>query len=68
MNDGYAKELLNLYKDLQEGKITTKDTNFVEVSTLLGMQVNETGTYDGTLAQSYLPYKNNKVVWKQSYK
>ena len=32
------------------------------------MQVNETGTYDGTLAQSYLPYKNNKVVWKQSYK
>ena len=57
MNDGYAKELLNLYKDLQEGHITTKDSNYVEVSTLLGMQVNETGTYDGTLAKSYLPYK-----------
>ena len=55
MNDGYAKELLNLYKDLQEGHITTKDSNYVEVSTLLGMQVNETGTYDGTLAKSYLP-------------
>lgn len=68
MNDGYAKELLNLYKDLQEGHITTKDSNYVEVSTLLGMQVNETGTYDGTLAKSYLPYKNKKVVWKQSYK
>ena len=68
MNNGYAKELLNLYKDLQEGHITTKDTNYVEVSTLLGMQVNETGTYDGTLAKSYLPYKNKKVVWKKNYK
>ena len=68
MNNGYAKELLNLYKDLQEGKITNKDTNFVEVSTLLGMQVNETGTYDGTLAKSYLPYVNKKVVWQTQYK
>ena len=68
MNNGYAKELLNLYKDLQEGKITNKDTNFIEVSTLLGMQVNETGTYDGTLAKSYLPYVNKKVVWQTQYK
>lgn len=68
MNEGYAKELLNLYADLQQGKITSKDTNFIEVSTLLGMQTNETGTYDGTLPKTYLPYKNGKVVWNKKYK
>lgn len=68
MNDGYAKEMLTLYKDLQEGKITEKDQKFVEVSTLLGMQTNETGTYDGVLPKTYLPYINKKVVWNTSYK
>ena len=68
MNDGYAKEMLTLYKDLQEGKITENDQTFVEVSTLLGMQTNETGTYDGTLPKTYLPYVNKKVVWNTEYK
>lgn len=67
MNENYAKEMLTLYKDLQEGKVTEKDSVFIDVSTLLGMQTNETGTYDGVLPKTYLPYKNKKVVWNTDY-
>lgn len=67
MNEDYAKEMLILYKDLQEGNVTEQDSVFIDVSTLLGMQTNETGTYDGVLPKTYLPYKNNKVVWNTEY-
>lgn len=67
MNESYAKDLLSLYADFENGNLTDYDYH-VHVQGLIGMQVNETGTYDGLLPKTYLPYKNGKVIWNEAYK
>lgn len=63
----YVKEMLELYRDSYEGKISTSEYH-VGVETLLGIQVNETGTYPGTvLPKSYIPIKGTEIQWKKPY-
>lgn len=68
LNESYIKEMLSLYKDCEEGKLSNRK-NHVSVRALLGMQVNETGTYNGTkIPVSYLPFVNGKIIWNEPYK
>lgn len=68
LNESYIKDLLSLYSDNEQGKINNYKFH-MSVQALLGMQVNETNTYSGTiLPQTYLPFKNGKVVWNTAYK
>lgn len=64
--EGYIKELLTLYRDSAEGKVSDSSIH-IGFESLLSMHYNEVKTYDSTgiILNSYLPYRNGKVAWKQ---
>lgn len=68
LNESYIKDLLTIYAALEKGELNSY-SNHVDVGTLLGIQVNETGYYgdDSGLPKSYLPFIDNKVVWNEPY-
>lgn len=70
-SNGYVGELLGLYKDFIDGKITSNKYS-PSIVGLLGMHWNEYGTY-GVAAgpvKSYLPRDGNKAepIWNTEYK
>lgn len=68
--ESYVKELLSMYRDSEQGKLTDTASN-MPVYGLLGIHYNETGTYPGTIIpRSYLPFdsKEKKIYWKTGYK
>ena len=65
--EGYVKEILTLYRDSAENKLDDYEFQ-VPLEYKIGIQIDETGPYSGTLLpKSYLPTKNGVVVWKQSF-
>lgn len=65
--EGYVKEMLTLYRDSQNGKLDGLEQTF-PLEGLLGIQINETSTYDGTdIPKSYIPFVNGKIMWKEPY-
>lgn len=75
--EGYVKEMLELYRDSEEGKLSSSEYHLA-LRYLIGMQVNETGFYslpniDGGkipsyIPKSYIPIENNEIQWGKSYK
>lgn len=66
MNEGYLKELLTILDRSQKGELCASKYH-VDGASVLGISANESGTYPNGMPKSYLPYANNKVVWKESY-
>lgn len=67
MTEGYAKEMLNLFRKSANGELSNYQAH-VGVTALCGIQSCETGWYSGShLLKSYLPYNNGKVVWNEAY-
>lgn len=65
--EGYVKEMLSMYRDSSMGLLDNSLAH-LSVEGLLGIQVNETGTYDGIpIPSSYIPFKGGKIMWKESY-
>lgn len=64
--NNYVKDLLTLYRDSSEGKINNYPTHLT-LDNYIGIQVNETGTYNKvSLPKSYLPLVNNEVAYNKS--
>lgn len=67
MTEGYAKEMLTLFRKSANGELSNYDSH-IGVTALCGIQSCETGWYPGThLLKSYLPYGDNKVIWREAY-
>lgn len=65
--EGYVKEMLSLYRDSYQGDLDDYAIR-LSVEGLLGMQVNETGTYSGTtIPKSYIPISGSTIQWKTAY-
>ena len=67
--ESYVKELLTLYLDLGEGKLTNYEYH-PSLEVLLGMHSNETGFYpesNNMILKSYLPWGENAPVWDTEY-
>lgn len=69
--EGYVKEMLTMYKKSAEGQIDSSSKQ-LGLSAILGIQVNETGTYSGLsgdtpIPKSYIPVVNGEIQWKKSY-
>src|SRR5690606_32082165 len=64
-SEGYIKELLELYRDSEQGKLNDYP-HHLPVQALLGIHKNESGTYGttGIIPKSYIPYdgKSKKIL------
>lgn len=68
LDEGYCKEMLSLFRDSANSQLDSNAAHF-SMTAFCGIQANETSFYSGThLLKSYLPFTNNKVIWKESYK
>lgn len=67
LDEGYCKEMLTLFRDSANKQLDSLPAH-CSVVAFCGMQANETGFYSNThLLKSYLPFENNKVIWKEAY-
>ena len=65
--EGWVKELLNLYLDAEEGRVS--DSKYtLPLYGYMGIQLNESNALAGFLPKTYLPIKNGNFVWKESWK
>jgi hypothetical protein len=66
--EGYVKEMLELYRDSGEGKITPAPHHF-PLEAIAGIQYNETQTYDGVVLKSYIPYDktDKRILWGEPW-
>lgn len=64
--ESYIKELLGLYRDSEQGKLSDYKYHY-PLTGLLGIHYNESGKYDKVIPKSYLPYKNGKITWNTPY-
>lgn len=66
--ESYVKEMLTLYKDSAEGKISNTKYN-VPIEGLLGIHYNESGTYSGTVVlDSYIPFLDGEIQWNKPWR
>lgn len=67
MNEGYVKELLQMYADASEGKIT-KSEYHAPFELYLGMHLTEKATYAGTkIPYFHFPIKGKEIIWNKTY-